>query len=79
MRGTGFELVVRAFNRGNPRLLNDVRSFVEGQRLFAVLLLRAAPAEPRLTALLRELDCPYGEISREQAARAVENLIAARR
>jgi hypothetical protein len=41
-----------------------------------VLLLRATPAEPRLTALLRELDCPFAEISRERAAKVVDNLIA---
>ena len=63
LRGAGLELVIRACDRGDTKFLAQVRSFVEGQRLAAVLLLRAPPREAKLTGMLDEMGCAYAEIS----------------
>jgi LacI family transcriptional regulator, galactose operon repressor len=82
LRGTGFELVVRACSRHDPKLLQDARAFVEGQRLFAVLL---PPLEDnRLTGLLLELHCPFAQIAsgeplRDAAFAAATKLVASTR
>lgn len=39
LRDTEFELVVRPVDRGLPDMLNDLRHFLERQRLFGVLLM----------------------------------------
>ncbi len=79
LRSTGFELVLRAYSRDDPKFLQDVRAFVEGQRLFGVLL--PLPIESRLTALLRELGCPFAQITlgaplRDLAYAATAKLVA---
>ncbi|MES2340469.1 MAG: LacI family DNA-binding transcriptional regulator [Pseudomonadota bacterium] len=62
MAGSGFELVVRPVDRHSPRLLADMRDFVERQKLFAVVLPSPVSEDEKLAALLRELDVPYVRI-----------------
>ena len=62
MAGSGFELVVRPVDRNSPKLLDDMRDFVERQKLFAVVLPSPVSEDEALAALLRELDVPYVRI-----------------
>jgi LacI family transcriptional regulator len=80
LRGTGFELLIRAFNLRDAKFLSEVQTFVEGQRLFGVLLASALPRETGLSKLLRELDIPHAEIiAADRAGAAAASLIAATR
>ena len=82
LRGTGFELVIRSYNRKDEKFIADVRGFVEGQRLFGVLLTPPLSRETRLSELLRELGCPAVKISgflRGEGAAAAATMIAATR
>jgi LacI family transcriptional regulator len=82
LRGTGFELVVRTCAYHEPDFVQDVRAFVEGQRLFGLLL--PLPVEHALTGMLRQLDCPFASIAagaplRDLAYAAATRLIASTR
>lgn len=55
IRDTEFALVVRPVNRRSPDMLSDVRSFLEQQRLFGVLLLPPISENDDLAALCEEL------------------------
>jgi len=59
IRETEFALVVRPVDRHSPRMLEDVRSFLEQQRLFGVLILPPISENDDLAALCRELGCGY--------------------
>ncbi len=61
LRSTGFELVLRACSREDPKFLQDMRAFVEGQRLFGVLL--PPLVENSVSNLLSELRCPFAQIA----------------
>ncbi|MCX7283061.1 MAG: LacI family DNA-binding transcriptional regulator, partial [Novosphingobium sp.] len=52
---TEFALVVRPVNRRSPDMLEDVRSFLEQQRLFGVLLLPPIAENDALADLCEEL------------------------
>ncbi len=39
LQGTDFEMVVRPVDRNSPEMLDDVRAFLERQRLFGVVIL----------------------------------------
>lgn len=82
LRGTGFELIVRACASHEPHFVQDVRAFVEGQRLFGVLFTR--PYENSLAEMLRQLDCRFASIAggmpqRDLAYAAAAQLITATR
>jgi LacI family transcriptional regulator len=62
LRGTGFELVIRAGDPGETAFLPEMRAFIEGQRLFAVLLAPALVKDARLIELLRILGVPFASI-----------------
>jgi LacI family transcriptional regulator len=62
LAGTGFELVVRSASRTDAKFLPDVRAFVEGQRLFGVLLTSPLSDDAALSGLLREIGCPVRRI-----------------
>ena len=80
LRGTGFELVVRACRYTDANVLNEMRSFIEGQRLFGILLASPLSGETRVSALLRELGVPHAVILAPDRARAAATqLIAATR
>jgi LacI family transcriptional regulator len=63
LRGSGLELVVHPCNRASETLLEDIRGFVERQRLFGVIMPPSVSEDERVIDLLRELDCPYVRIA----------------
>lgn len=63
MAGSGFELVVRPVDRTSPRLLDDMRAFVERQKLYGVVLPSPVSENEQLVELLKELDCRYVRIA----------------
>jgi LacI family transcriptional regulator len=58
LRGTGMELVVHPCERKNEGFLDDIREFIEVQRLAGVILLPPIAEDRRLLALMDELDVP---------------------
>ncbi len=63
LRPAGIELVVHPCNRDAETLLEDIRGFVERQRLEGVILPPPLSEDEHLVALLRELGCPYVRIA----------------
>ena len=59
LRGTGVELVVHPCDRNGPQFLDDIRDFIERQRLSGVILLPPIAEDRRLLALMEELDVPF--------------------
>ncbi|KAK0351295.1 hypothetical protein LTR94_025497, partial [Friedmanniomyces endolithicus] len=77
LKGSGLELVVHPCNRTSPTLIEDIRGFVERQRLFGVIMPPSVSEDERVIELLRELDCAYVRIASvaldEAAAMVVTN------
>lgn len=63
LKGSGLELVVHPCHRGSETLLDDIRGFVERQRLFGVIMPPSVSEDERVIALLRDLGCPYVRIA----------------
>ena len=63
LKGSGLELVVHPCNRNASSLIEDIRGFVERQRLFGVIMPPSMSEDERVIELLRELDCPYVRIA----------------
>lgn len=63
MRGSGFELVVHPCNRSSPTFLTDIRTFVERQKLYGVVLPPSVSEDERVAKLLREIGCEYIRIA----------------
>ncbi len=59
LRGTEFELVVRPVDRGSASMLDDVRSFLERQRLFGVVILPPISENDKLAKLCDQIGCRY--------------------
>ena len=59
LQGSGFEMVVRPVDRGSSELLEDVRKFLERQRLFGVVILPPLSENDALARLCDELGCRY--------------------
>jgi len=59
LHGTDFELVVRPVDRRSPAMLDDVRAFLERQRLFGVVLLPPISENDALARLCEESGCRY--------------------
>ncbi len=59
LSGTDFEMVVRPVDRTSPRMLDDVRLFLERQRLFGVVLLPPISENDALAELCDEVGCRY--------------------
>ncbi|MHA6722426.1 LacI family DNA-binding transcriptional regulator [Sphingomonas sp. RS2018] len=59
IRDTDFALVVHPVDRGSPTMLDDVRSFVERQRLFGVMLLPPISENDALAQVLRTAGARY--------------------
>ncbi|HVY34023.1 MAG TPA: LacI family DNA-binding transcriptional regulator [Caulobacteraceae bacterium] len=62
-RRRGFELMVRPCDLSSPTFLQDVRAFVERQKLFGVILFPRVSENEKLVALLNELGCPYVRVA----------------
>jgi LacI family transcriptional regulator len=91
IRETEFALVVRPVNRRSPAMLDDVRGFLEQQRLFGVLIMPPLSENDALAALCDELGVGYVRMGsahldesehlvesndREAVRKAVEYLVA---
>jgi LacI family transcriptional regulator len=77
LAGSGFELVVRSCSRRDTKFLQDIRAFVQGQRLFGVLLSLPMSDDAVLRGLLRELGCRVGRISFEAGKTSIDLAFAA--
>lgn len=76
IRDTEFALVVRPVDRRSPRLVDDLRAFLEQQRLYGVLLLPPISENDELAELCRELGCSYvrmGSAALDEPAHLVES------
>lgn len=76
MRGTEFALVVRPVDRKSPKLLDDIRHFIEQQRLYGVYILPPISENEELVKVCRELGCRYvrmGSARLDDAAHMVES------
>ena len=58
LRGTGMELVVHPCHRNGENFLDDVREFIEVQRLAGVILLPPIAEDRQLLALMEDLEVP---------------------
>jgi len=75
LRGTGFELVVHPCDRGAPTLVEDIRNFVERQKLYGVVLTPSVSEDDGIAAMLRDLGCAYvrvASVSLDEADRMIE-------
>jgi LacI family transcriptional regulator len=63
MRDSGFELVVHPCDRSSPTFLADLRSFIERQRLYGVVLTPSVSEDERAAKLLAEIGCEYVRIA----------------
>ena len=59
LHGTEFELVVRPVDRGSSTMLDDLRHFLERQRLFGVVLLPPISENDTIAELCDEIGCRY--------------------
>ena len=59
LAGTEFEMVVRPVDRTSRAMLDDVRTFLERQRLFGVVLLPPISENDALARLCDEVGCRY--------------------
>lgn len=59
MRDTEFELIVRPIDRGSSTMLEDVRNFLERQRLYGVMFLPPVSENEMVAELCRELGIRY--------------------
>lgn len=74
IRETEFELVVRPIDRGSENMLEDVRHFLERQRLYGVLLLPPVSENDALAKLCDGIGCRYvrmGSAALDDAAHMV--------
>ena len=75
LQGTDFEMVVRPVDRNSSMLLDDVRAFLERQRLFGVVLLPPISENDALARLCDELGCHYVRMGSAQLDTA-EHMVA---
>ncbi len=76
MRGSEYALVVRPVDRRSPDLFDDIRHFIQTQRLAGVLVLPPLSENHALFALLDELKCNYvrmGSADLDDPARLVRS------
>lgn len=91
IRDTEFALVVRPVDRHSPALLDDIRRFLEQQRLYGVLILPPISEKDALAELCLEMGCGYVRLGsamlddedhivasndREVVGEAVDHLVA---
>lgn len=75
LAGTDFEMVVRPVDRNSSMLLDDVRAFLERQRLFGVVLLPPISENDELARLCDEVGCRYVRMGSAQLDSA-EHMVA---
>ena len=59
LAGTEYELIVRPVNRGSATMIDDLRRFLERQRLHGIVILPPISENDALAALCDELGCRY--------------------
>jgi LacI family transcriptional regulator len=59
LQGTDYEMIIRPVDRGSSMMLEDVRQFLERQRLFGVVILPPISENDQLARLCEELGCQY--------------------
>jgi len=59
LHDTEFEMVVRPVDRGSPTMLDDLRHFLERQRLFGVLLMPPISENDAVATLCDKIGCRY--------------------
>ena len=59
LHGTEFELVVRPLDRGSATMLEDLRHFLERQRLFGLVLLPPISENDSIARLCADIGCRY--------------------
>ncbi len=62
-RKRGFELMVRPCDPSSPSFLEDVRGFVERQKLFGVIMFPRVSENETLVQMLKNLGCPYVRVA----------------
>lgn len=75
MRDSGFELVVHPCVRTSPTFLDDLRSFIERQKLYGVVLTPSVSEDERVAELLRQIGCEYvriASVSLDEAEHMIE-------
>ncbi len=63
LRGSGFELVVHPCDRASPSFLEDLRAFVQRQRLSGVVLTPSVSEDDRAAQILDEVGCRYVRVA----------------
>jgi LacI family transcriptional regulator len=63
MRGTSYGLIVHPCERTSPTYLSELRSFIERQKLFGVILTPSISEDERMVKMLREFECPYVRVA----------------
>src|SRR5580704_6005894 len=63
LKGSGLELAVRPCDRAADGFIEDMRGFVQRQKLFGVILFPSVSEDERLAELLRGLDCPFVRVA----------------
>jgi LacI family transcriptional regulator len=63
LKGSGLELAVRPCDRGAEGFIDEMRAFVQRQKLFGVILFPSVSEDERLAELLHTLDCPYVRVA----------------
>lgn len=63
MRDSGFELVVHPCDRSNPTLVEDIRNFIERQKLYGVVLTPSVSEDEAVAEMVRQTGCEYVRIA----------------
>ncbi|WP_430419547.1 LacI family DNA-binding transcriptional regulator [Phenylobacterium sp.] len=63
MRNSGFELVVHPCDRSSPTFLDDLRAFIERQRLYGVVLTPSVSEDERAAKLMADIGCAYVRVA----------------
>ena len=74
LRGSGFELVVHPCDRTNPDFIEELRGFIQHQKLFGVVLTPRLSEHAGIAQLLREVGCEYvrlGAIALDEPRRMI--------
>ncbi len=63
MRNTSYGLLVHPCERTSATYLSELRTFIERQKLFGVILTPSISEDERLVKMLREFDCEYVRVA----------------
>ena len=63
MRDSGFELVVHPCDRGSETLVEDIRNFIERQKLYGVVLTPSVSEDEAVAEVVRQIGCEYVRIA----------------